>query len=176
MTAFVASAITITLSACAHRLDEIKPPAIIPISLNKSGAVLNQKILIVDHNVYYFTLRFSFTEKDQVDRARVANLVGGHELDKRGNVIRPGIPTPVKLSIYKVNGNKEIEIFTRQIDPVLTSWGGDSLKKQIGFSELRPGHYVVRLNLLRSAPEFDQTPINLGIGYDKFKLKFESDN
>jgi|694.fasta_scaffold04947_24 hypothetical protein len=164
----------LALTTCARASDELKPPVIVPISLRESGDILTKTIFVVDHHVYYFSLRFSFKENDQADRARVKGLIGGNEIDKEGKPLKPGLPTPVWLGVYAVDAGREIEVFTKEVDPILTSWGGDNFKKQIGFIELKPGKYVVRLRLLRASPEFNETPVALGIGYDKFKTNFDS--
>jgi hypothetical protein len=164
----------LALTACARASDDLKPPVIVPISLRESGDVLTKKMAVADHHVYYFSLRFSFKENDQSDRSRVKELIGGNEIDKEGKPLKPGVPTPVWLGIYAVDAGREIEVFTKEIDPILTSWGGDNFKKQIGFIELKPGKYIVRLRSLRASPEFDETPVALGIGYDKFKTNFNS--
>lgn len=171
----VAVAISLlALTACARSSDALKLPAIVPISLGESGDILTKTIVVVDHHIYYFSLRFSYKENDQADRARVKGLIGGNEIDKEGKPLNPGLPTPVWLGVYAVDAGREIEVFTKEVDPILTSWGGDHFRKVIGFTELKPGRYVVRLRLLRAAQEFNGTPVALGIGYSKFKINFNS--
>lgn len=164
----------LTVTACVRASEDLKPPIIVPISLRESGDVLTKTIAVVDHHVYYFSLRFSFKENDQVDRARVKGLVGGHEVDKEGKPLKAGLPTPVWLGVYAVDTGREVEVFNKEVDLILTSWGGDNFKKQIGFIELKPGKYIVRLRSLRASPEFNDTPVAFGIGYDKFKTNFGS--
>lgn len=174
LSAIVVAIPLLALTACAVASDELKPPVIVPISLRESGDVLTRAIAVAGHHVYYFSLRFYFKENDEIDRERVNGLIGGHEIDKDGKPLKPGIPTPVWLGVYALDAGREIEIFTKEVDPILTSWGGDNFTKQIGFIELKPGKYVVRLRSLRASPEFNETPVALGIGYDKFKVNFDS--
>jgi hypothetical protein len=164
--------VSLTSNTLSKDTMEHKPPAIFPISLKNEGNIASVNIKISDHNVYYFGLRFSYREHDQVDRARVKKLMGSNDLDRNGSPIDSGVPTPVKLSVFKVENDKKIEILNKEFKPILTSWGSDHFKRQIVFSELAPGSYVVHLDLLRSAPEFDGTPASFSIGYDKFKTTF----
>lgn len=160
------------LNACAKEHVEPRPPMILPISLKNTGFIVNTKISIVDHNIYYFSLRFSYKKNDQTDRSRVKVLISGNEMNIAGNSINHGIPTPVHLIIASMENNQEIEIFSKQVDPILTSWGGDNFSKQIGFTELKPGLYAIRLKLLQAAPDFGEIPVSFGVGYDKFKMNF----
>ena len=160
------------LTACSQSPKELKPPLIFPISLKETGVILSKKISVIDHHNYYFGLKFSFKEKDKADRARVKKLMGGNSIDKEGTPLEPGVPTPVRVSVYAVDTGKEIEIFTKEIDPILTSWGGDNFKKIIGYTELKPGHYIVRLESLRAAVEFNETPVAFIISNNKFKINF----
>lgn len=165
--------LTPCFSFCATESKESVPPIIAPISLKSSGEIVNLHIKVVDHHVYYFSLRFSFREKEPEDRARVRLLTGGYERNKAGEPIDPGVPTPVLLVVARIDGEKRTEVYQKEIDPLLTSWGSDNFKKQIGFAELQPGIYSVRLILQRATSSFDGTPVDFSIGYDKFKVNFK---
>lgn len=164
------------VSVQGYESKEARPPIILPISLKQSGKIVDTKISIVDHHVYYFSLRFSYKENDQADRARVKNLVGSHEVEKDGKPVNRGVSIPIRISVSLIKNSQETEIFSKEVDPILTSWGGDNFKKQIGFTELKPGSYVVRVTLLQPAPAFEGTPVAFGIGYDKFKTNFNPKN
>lgn len=149
-----------------------KPPLILPLSLEKAGTKLETNIEIVDRNIYYFSLRFSFKEGDEDGRARVKTLMGGAGRDKLGNALQSGVPTPLILRINAVENDQVSEIYVKEIDPILGSWGGDHFDKLIGYTELKPGFYKIELDNLRSCPEFNEIPVALGIGYDKYKQSF----
>jgi len=151
----------------------LPPPVIAPVSLSEPGLIANLHIKVVDHHIYYFTLRFSFQKKDPADRTRVRALTGSYETDKTGRPLKRGVPTPVLLTVIRNESGKSAEIYKVEIDPLLTSWGSDSFNKQIGFLELLPGPYNVKLVLLRAAPEFGSTPVSFAIGYDKFKTQLQ---
>lgn len=156
--------------------DYLTPPLITPIYLNEAGKNFDATIQVVDHNIYYFNLRFSFRKDDPSDRARVRSLTGGHEVDKAGKPLFPGVPTPVLLKVHRVTGTEETEIYAKEIDPILSSWGGDNFKKQIAYTELKPGIYKIQLRILKAAPEFSDTAVAFTIGYDKYKTNFSPKN
>jgi hypothetical protein len=164
--------IVLGLQACTKDEGFPKPPLILPLSLEKAGSKIETDLRVVDHNIYYFSLNFSYKEKDEVDRARVKILIGGNEIDKYGKALHPGVPTPVILRVSAIEAGQENAIYSKEINPILTSWGADSFGKTIGFTELKPGLYKVQLENLRSSPEFNGTPVYLGIGYSKYKQRF----
>ncbi len=135
---------------------ELVPPVTEPISLNKSGEILNVNIRVIEPDAYYFRLRFYFREKDRADRARVRELTGGQEVDMSGKALNSGMPTPLLLQISCMDGTV---VDQKEVDPLLTSWGTNNFDKVIGFTRLLPGTYGVRLVLQRAAPAFDGTPV-----------------
>jgi hypothetical protein len=167
---------SVWLNACAIEPRYLSPPAIIPIPMNVAGNIVDTTIEVREDRIYYFSLRFSFRENDQADRARVRALTGSHETDKAGKALNPGVATPVYLKVSRLEGKQEFDVYTKEIDPILTSWGGDNFKKQIGYSELKPGLYKIRLRLIKATPEFSETPVALTIGFDKFKTNFTPQN
>lgn len=75
-------------------------------------------------------MRFGFPENDQVERARVRKLLGGHGFDKTGKALEPGIPTPINLTIFAVcKDGEEVTIYFQDTNPILTSWGQDVFSK-----------------------------------------------
>lgn len=164
------------MAGCVATSKYPRPPLIAPISLNAASEVANISISVVDHRVYYFSLRISFRENDQADRARVKRLVGEPDVKSSENSSVGRVPTPIQLVVYREDSGGHVEIYRTQVDPTLTSWGADHFKKQIGHHELRPGDYNLRLLALQAAPEFDGTPVAFSIGYDKFKASFKPQN
>ena len=154
--------------------EESIPPVIIPVSLNEAGEILKKRIRVVDHDVYYFRLRFFFRDRDQADRARVRRLTGGYEVDKFGKALEPGVPTPIQLKVVCIDeGWQSGVVYQKEIDPLLTSWNG-SFDKIIGYTELPPGVYDVHVVLQSAAPAFEGTRVAFTIGYDTFKVAFNN--
>jgi len=155
---FAVAFVLLTLAVSAYAKDlqeELVPPVVLPVSLREAGEIVNVNIRVIEPHAYYFRLRFHFRETDQADRARVRTLIGGEEVDKSGKAMNPGVPTPVLLQLFCMDGTV---VDQKEIDPLLTSWGADSFDKVIGFTRLLPGIYGVRLVLQRAAPAFDGTP------------------
>jgi hypothetical protein len=161
------------LYVCRDKDDGLpKPPLILPISLEQAGSKIEKTFRVVDHNVYYFTLRFSFKENDQVDKARVRNLLGDYQIKSREEAIHPGIPIPVILRVFVLDEGKEYEVYTKEIDPILTSWGSDHFDNIIGYTVLKKGVYKAELENLRSSPEFNEIPVSFAIGMSGSKQMY----
>ncbi|GHU35894.1 hypothetical protein AGMMS50256_31740 [Betaproteobacteria bacterium] len=138
--------------------EELVLPINIPVSLDKAGEILNERIRFTEPDAYYFRLKFYFHRNKQGDRERVRKLLGAdHPAWKATD---PGVPTPVLLQVSCTNGTV---VDQKEIDPLLTSWGGDTFSKVIGFTRLLPGVYVIRLVLQQDAPAFDGTPVTFSI-------------
>ena len=165
--------VTPLLTASANESKTLKPPFLIPISLQEIGAAVDVEVRISEHLIYEYFLRFSFRENDQADRARVRALTGSHETDKAGKALYPGVSTPVALRINRIENGVEQKVYFKTIDPILTSWGGGFFDKKIGLCDLEPGVYKVRLEVLEGAPQFSGTPVSFVIGYDKYKTTFK---
>ena len=125
-----------------------------------------------EHLIYEYLLRFYFQENNQTDRNRVRKILGGHEIDKSGNAREPGTPTPIRLIITKIDQTPEVKIYSKEINPILTSWGSNSFSKNIGHCDLPPGKYRARLENLNQSNEFPSIPASFIIGMDKFKTTF----
>src|SRR3990167_1116164 len=95
-------AISPWISACSENSPLPEPPISVPFSLEDIGSRIEKDFRVVDHNVYYFRLSFAYEDGNQIDRARVKKLMGEHELDKFGNVVRPGVKTPIRLAIFSM--------------------------------------------------------------------------
>ena len=123
-----------------------------------------------DRRSYPFGITFRYKKGDQIDRARVYKLTGSMvasnkrnkngelERDKRGEFVpsdpeESGIPTPVRLKIFLITDNKSELIYEKETNPPLTSPGGDTLTKNIGYPILEPGIYQAEIESLRDSPE-----------------------
>ncbi len=117
------------------------------------------------HDAYWFKMHFGYPENYEVERARVRKLLGGIAIDKYGKPLEPGTPTPVSLNIYAIcKGGREVLVYSKDIDPILASWGGGYFGKNIGNHVLTPGLYRVRLLNKRGSPEFNSIPITFEMG------------
>jgi hypothetical protein len=145
-------------SGCAERERVERLPAEVSIQLNKPGIVADFKFKVRKERSYNYYVRFKFPENDQAERARVKRIVGGNERDYAGVPLDPGIPTPFKLTIKKLEKQGQLVVYQKTITPLLTSWGGDFFGKLLGYCYLYPGTYHAKLELLTSAPEYASIP------------------
>lgn len=154
------------VTACANDARPPQPPLSFPFAVQQAGSRVETEMRIVERKQYSFRLQFSYKEGNQEDRERVRKLVGSYEKDRNGNLIDPGIPTPLKFKIYIIDASGERLMLERDI-PVLglTSWGGDSFGKIFAFEILNPGHYRVIVESLKDAPELAGTAITFVIGF-----------
>lgn len=168
--------ILVTAQTMAHALffDKSPEPSSVKINLSETGVVADFRFEIKKHFPYWFSMEFWFPENDQKERARIRKLLGGHAVDKAGKPIEPGISTPVNLKIFAVcRDGKEIEVYSQDIDPILTSWGQASFSKTIGTHVLTPGTYRARLVNKRIAQELSSVRITFEIGMPA-KASFDS--
>lgn len=139
-------------------------PNSVKIKLTEPGVVADFKFEVRKHFSYWYSMRFGFPENDQIERARVRKLLGGHMMDKTGKPLEPGTPTPIKLSIFAVcKDGKEVEVYSQIADPILASWSHRYFAKNIGNHVLSPGMYRVLLVNKRASPEFLSIPITFEI-------------
>jgi hypothetical protein len=141
-------------SCHAHIFSHSPEPRSVEIKLSESGVVADYTFQVRRHFPHWFSIRFWYPESNQVERARIRKLLGGHTVDKDGRPLEPGISTPVSLSILAVCADgREIEIYSQDADPVLSSWGKDYFGKNIGNHVLSTGTYRARLVNKRSSME-----------------------
>ena len=166
--------VTICFSACAYLFGISPEPSSVQIKLSDAGVVADFKFEVRRHFIYHYSMGFGFPENDQVERARIRKLLGGYAVDEAGKPLEPATPTPIYLSIFAIcKDGKEVEAYSRDVDPVLTSWGADSFKKDIGSSVLTPGIYRVRVVNKRASPEFSSTPVTFEMGMPA-KVNFDA--
>lgn len=153
------------MAAHAHFFSKSPEPGSVQIKLSEVGVVADFKFEVRKHFPYRFSMSFGYPENDQMERARVRKLLGDIAVDKFGKPTNPGTPTPVSLKIFAVcKGGREVEVYSRDADPILASWGDGSFGRNIGVHVLRPGMYRVRLLNGRASPEFISIPITFEIG------------
>lgn len=157
--------LTIGISVYAYIFGRSPEPSSVAIKLTESGVVADFKFEVRRHFPYGYSMSFGYPENDQVERARVRKLLGGHGINKDGKPAEPGTPTPINLTIFAVcKDGKEVEVYSQDADPILTSWGDGYFGKNIGKNVLTPGIYRARLLNKRASPEFISIPITFKIG------------
>ncbi|MDR2790393.1 MAG: DUF5625 family protein [Campylobacteraceae bacterium] len=146
---YIAIALVIILSMCAlYAMSGFfgypTPPHKIKIDLSKSGNVYETMIKIREEDLYHFQFRFitkRYKEDKGIDRDKVMKFTGALHTD--------GTMIPVKLSIYKLSGNKKERI----IDGIYNTSGINAamayaLIRRIEVDRLDKGIYQIRLETL----------------------------
>ena len=152
------------LSACVGNSQIPKPPIEFPFAVEKAGSKIETELRITEKNIYSFDLRFMYKEDDQTDRARVRKLTGDDGTDKTGKLIDPGAFILLNLKIYRLEAQRESLVIVKESsEQPLYSWGGDSFNKTILDIPLDIGHYRIRIENLKDAPELVGTKINFQI-------------
>ena len=151
-----------------------KPPFEVPIDLSHKGVVADFDIRVPKHRIYRFRILFEYPEEDQAQRAHVRKLVGDYGRDKDNNLIEPGILTPVKLTIFKKQNQRESITYQRIIkDPEMYAYGSDYFAKLIGHCDLKRGEYRFVLESLAQRQEYASIPTKFHITFPSiFKFSF----
>ncbi len=148
-------------------------PSSQPIKLSDTGVVADFKFNVRKHYVYAYSMSFHYPKNDQSERTRVQKILGGHEIDKNGKPIEPGVSTPINLTIFKICKNgKEVEIYSKDFDPILTSWGDTSFEKNLDSHVMVPGIYRARITNRRASTELLGIPITFEMGMPA-KINFD---
>ncbi len=108
-----------------------------------------------------------FDNHHEGDRDRVKRLVG-NSITKDGKLIEdpenPGVPLLLKLTVVKIENQKEILIFDHITNQHPESaYGAEHYNKDISKVYLNAGSYRVKLESLRSAQELKGTKIDFSI-------------
>jgi hypothetical protein len=176
--AFSLTAFLIFLAKLSHAyiFDKSPEPNVVKINLSKDGTIADFRFQVKKHFPHWFRMRFWFSENDQAERARIRELLGGHEVDKSGNPLDPGIATPVNLKIFaECAEDMEVEVYSQDIDPILTSWGMGHFGKNIGHHVLTPGTYRAQLINKQAAQELSSIRTTFEI-FMPAKVDFDSKN
>ena len=148
-----------------------KPPFETSIDLSRKGVVADFDIQMPKwHRIYHFKLRFEYPEEDRAERERVQNIIGDASRDKNNNLTKPGILTPVKLTIYKKQAQGERIVYQKTENPYLTSGGGStgSFAKTISHCDLKRGKYRFVLESLAQPQEYASIPTNFIVTFNGF--------
>lgn len=152
------------------------PPIKEPFKISDSGILIDFDFYIKSHEVYNFAIRFQYPKGDQGARGEIQKIIGKQDVDKYGELIDPGVITPLTISILKKNENSEISVYENTTSPALTSWTDGSFTKKIGYCDLELGHYRVIIKKSGSHGEYENIPTFFLIGMDRFKIAFDKRN
>jgi len=141
------------------------PPFLVPIRLDQKGVVADFNFEITEYWHYVFYIRFNFPEEDRNERARVKKIIGDRE---QSQDFKPGVLTPVKLSIFKGEEQSWVLIHEKEMTPTLTSWGGDGFDKDLEGRKLAIGKYRIVLESFAQPIEYASIPTKFGIGMFKY--------
>ena len=150
--------------ACADSTRQPKPPLVLPFDVRKAGNKVELEITITERQTYGFELQYFFKENDQVDRARVWQMAGGSLKDQNDKWVELGTSFRIKLKIIRrLEGNEQSQFEEDISNPRLSSWGSGSLYAMLAKVLLDPGLYIVSVENLSDAPEFQGTKVGLRI-------------
>jgi hypothetical protein len=156
-------------SACSDSSQLPRPPLFFPFELQKAGNKIETDFRVAEFREHSFTLDFGFKKNDEVDRERVRKFVGDPGQDKYGKQVEPGIPIPLRIRLNLVEAAGERTIFEKEISELrLWAWNG-SFTKLIETTNLKPGHYRIRVESLKDIPELVGTPITFVIAFGHSK-------
>jgi hypothetical protein len=157
------------LTSCADSKKLLRPSLSVPIHLEHKGIVAEFDFEIVEHKSYRFYLDFHYLEGDQEERSRVRKIIGGDGVDKNGKPREPGIPTPIKLTIFMKTKESMIMEYQKEMTPLLTTWGGDSFSKNLGYCRLKPGLYHAVLESFSEHSVYSTISTSFDIGSNNIK-------
>lgn len=153
------------LSAHAFIFELSPPPNSADINFSETGVVADFRFKAKKQYSYVYFLKFSYPKNDQQEKSRIKKLMGGHAVDKFGNLTDPGVPMSLDLRVFAIcPSGKEIEILSIKSNPALTSWGDGYFTKSIGNHILDPGEYRVRLINEKAYPDFSSNQVTFEVG------------
>jgi hypothetical protein len=153
----------ICFTGCATA-DPTTPPVELPFAVHQKGATVSTRLQMVEERNYPFNLKFYYNEKDKADEERVRKLVGGHQRDKYGKIVEPGIPIPLKLTISVIESAGEKIVLEKEIlVGALYTRSIDNYTREIDLIHLTTGLYRVTVRSLKDIPELANTKVILGI-------------
>jgi hypothetical protein len=162
-----------SVSSCSDDRYLPTPPLSVPMRLDQAGAVTEFEFVIREHAGYYMGIEIDFPADDHLARNRLRRLVGDNAENKYGERVNPGIPTPVTLTIHKIDNSTEIMAYKRSVFPLLTSADSNTFEKRIGRCDFLPGRYRAKIETLNSVPQFTEFQVNFAIFFaSNFKNRF----
>lgn len=149
------------LSACKESKEDgglPTPPISLPFAVQMAGTKIEISFRIEEERKYNFELGFRFN--NQIDRKRVAKLVG-HPKDEG-----MGVPIPLRIRVTRItpDEDEEVMILNKEISELtLTGYTADQFIKVIVSSHLSPGQYRASIESLKDVPELQEIQIEFAI-------------
>jgi hypothetical protein len=162
-----------SVSSCSDDRYLPTPPLSVPMRLDQAGAVTEFQFVIREHGGYLMLLEIDFPLGDRRARNRLRRLVGDNVENKYGERVNPGVPTPVTLTIHKIDKDISILAYQKTVSPLLASSDADTFGKNIGQCDFLPGRYYAKIKTLLPVPEFAEFPVRFAMTTTTgFKHKF----
>ncbi|MDA8124875.1 MAG: DUF5625 family protein [Deltaproteobacteria bacterium] len=142
-----------------------RPPIELPFVIHQAGTSVSTELRILEEREYPFMLKFMFRANDKADHERVRKLVGEYQKDRQGYFMKPGIQTPLKVTINVIDSSGE-RLFLEKEYMTMGMYSGPAANfydRKIDFIKLTPGLYRVTVQSLKSTPELMNTEVILGI-------------
>jgi hypothetical protein len=163
-----------------------------PFAVGTAGAAIQIDLQIKEETGWHFIVEFAFDQ--DVDRANVLKLLGRTTTIDGGSVKHePGIDTPVRLEIERLDGQepsaediREIKsvspidtvdlprthtgvVYAREVHPRdLCAYAESFFHRRLGFLMFKPGKYRVRVTALKNIPEISLLKTSFSIlSYNK---------
>lgn len=144
-----------------------QPPITLPFEVQKAGIHIETDMEIVQEMEYRFSLLYLYHQGDEVDFKRVGELAGDSGLDEKGELIKPGVPVLVKLTIRLIEPAGEKVTFEQDISKLQTvAAGSGRYTKKIVYLKLKPGRYHVSIESLKDVPKLVGTPVQFLIAFN----------
>lgn len=139
-----------------------KPPIELAFAVHQAGTKVTTELRIVEKgpHQYPFDLKFAFRNNDAADRERVIKLVGTYTKDKHGNLIKPGIQIPLKLTIISIGSEGEKLFLEKEVFVGgCYAYGINYFRREIDYIRLPSGLYRVTVESIKDISELADTSV-----------------
>ena len=167
---WLALSVSVLLSACANLVanTSYSYPLQIPIDLAVPTAVSTGTFNVPRRSVFLIELHFDYDKNNRENIANLSQLLGSSARSSGGRLVDPGIETPIRIALDKIEGAKLISIFYLESVTPEYSGGvvGTSKIRQIRRLILEPGIYRITANSIVERKEFANFGVSLVAAID----------